>query len=84
MEDEGLISTKWIDGAQYLFSSQLRDIERFARWHYELSINIEGISAIDMLLSKMSAMETELYRLKKIIGYFRNEESFDFDNDLFN
>ena len=84
LEEEGLINTQWIDGTQYLSVSQLNEIERYANLYYDLSINIEGIGAIQHLLQKMKTMEHELIQLRKIMGYYKSEDSFDFDNDLFN
>jgi len=84
LEDEGLIETQWLEGTQYLLTSQLCDIERYASWFYDLSINIEGIDAIQKLLKKIDSMQTELNDLHRLIDSFKDKESFDFDNDLFN
>jgi len=84
LEDEGLIKTEWHNGVQYLPSSQLGDVERYANWYYDLSINIEGIDAIRMLLSRIDRLQCELCSLQNLIDSFRDRESFDFDNDLFN
>ena len=46
LEEGGLIDINITDGERYLFSSQLRDLEQYTRMYYDLSINIEGIEAI--------------------------------------
>lgn len=84
LEDEGLIETCWQEGVQYVPTTQLGNIERYARWHYDLSINIAGIDAIQMLLAKINGLQNELNNLNKLLESFKDKESFDFDNDLFN
>lgn len=84
LEEEGLISTEWIDGEQYLAVSQLRDIERYASWHYDLSINIEGIDTIQKLLYKIEEMQSELVQLRKALDINKSDDALNFDNDLFN
>jgi len=76
LEDEGLISTRWVEGQQYLYVSQLGDIEKYARWYYDLAINIEGIDTIRHLLNRMQQMHNELLRLRKMVG-----TNFDWDFD---
>lgn len=84
LEEEGLIELQIIDNRQYIESDQLKDIERYARWYYDLSINVEGIDVIQSLLKKIRDMQHELDSLHQIINTGLNKESFDFDNDLFN
>ena len=52
------------EGERYLFTSQLRDIERYARLYYDLSINIEGIEAIHHLLDRVSGLREEVRTLR--------------------
>ena len=47
LERGGLIQINTIDGENYLLISQLRDLERYSRMYYDLSINMEGSDAID-------------------------------------
>lgn len=84
LEKEGLIDIKSVDGNQYIWASQLVNIERYAQWHYDLAINIEGIDAIQRLLSQMETMKDEINNLRKLANLDKQEDSLDFDNDLFN
>ena len=84
LKNEGLIETQFVDGNEYLYITQLGDIEKYARWYYDLSINIEGIDIIQGLLKKVEDMQEELFKLRKTIDSYKHKESFDFDNDLFN
>lgn len=69
LHEEGLIEVMSIDGEQYIEESVLSNLEKFARLHYDLSINIEGIDVINNLLNKMNSMEQELYSLRKRINF---------------
>jgi hypothetical protein len=73
LADEGLIDITVIEGKQYVRESQLPDIERFAKWHYDLSINVEGIDVIHNLLGRMREMERELYSLRKLLDYHKRD-----------
>lgn len=84
LEQEGLIDIQYIENQQYIEADQLKNIERYARWYYDLSINIEGIDVIQSLLKRMETMQEELNDLHRMINTGLNKESFDFDNDLFN
>ncbi|MBD8349606.1 MULTISPECIES: chaperone modulator CbpM [unclassified Dysgonomonas] len=66
LENEGLIEIEIVEGEHYIRESQLQDLERFANWYYDLSINIEGIDVIQNLLQKVQSLEQELYSLRKL------------------
>lgn len=72
LHNEGLIDIVAEEGKQYIRESQLPDLERYARWHYELSVNIEGIDVIHNLLEKMHDMERELQELRKVFHYHKS------------
>ncbi|MDU1904522.1 MAG: chaperone modulator CbpM [Dysgonomonas sp.] len=72
LHKEGLIDIIANEGKQYIRESQLSDLERYARWHYELSVNIEGIDVIQNLLEKMNDMERELHELRRVLHYHRS------------
>ena len=73
LRDEGLIEIQIINGEQYIYESQLAELERFARWYYDLSINIEGIDVIRNLLLRIEEMDRELHDLRKIMDYHKKE-----------
>lgn len=76
LEKGGLIEIDTVEGERYLPTSQLYDVERYARMYYDLSINVEGIEAIHHLLERVKSMQQE-------IGYLKNRlrlyESDDYD-----
>ena len=61
-----------VDGERYLLESQLQDLERFIRWHEDLSVNIEGIGVIHELMGRLHEMQHELDQLRREVRVFRS------------
>lgn len=74
LEEEGLIEIDWIEGEQYLPSTQLHNLEKYARMYYELSINIEGIEAIHHLLNRVESLQEELAQLRNRLRLYEDNE----------
>lgn len=64
--EEGLIEINFIEDEPSISISQLELLERYARWHYDLSVNVEGIDIIQNLLDKMNEMRDEINYLKQM------------------
>ena len=80
LERGGLIQINTIDGENYLLISQLRDLERYSRMYYDLSINMEGIDAIHHLLERVDHMKSEIHELKRRLKLYESadkEETID-------
>ena len=71
LEEDGLIDVQVVDGERYLPVTQLRDLERFIRWHEDLAVNIEGIGVISELMGRMHDMQQELDQLRRELQLFR-------------
>ena len=67
LENSGLISITSVEQTTYLSAGQLQKLEKFARLHYDLDINIEGIETINYLLEKIEEMQKEILNLKNSI-----------------
>lgn len=65
LENEGLIEITVIENESYINISELRNLEQYVRWHYDLSINVEGIDVIRNLLDRMDDMQSEISKLKE-------------------
>ncbi|MDR1714663.1 MAG: chaperone modulator CbpM [Prevotella sp.] len=65
LENEGLIDLRIIGEEQYIHISQLKRLDQYARWHYDLSINIEGIDVIQNLLNRIDDMQKEILHLRE-------------------
>ncbi len=73
LKESGLIDISEIEEEQYILSSQLSDIEKYARLHYDLSINIEGIEAIRHLLDRIDELQQEIRELRSRIRLFSED-----------
>ena len=76
LNEYGLIEILSVEEKQYLHNTQLSELEKFIRLHYELGINVEGIDAIAHLLLKMKTMQEEMAELRnllKIGGHYDRE-----------
>lgn len=67
LENEGLIELTIVDNEKYIHISQLKALERYTRWHYDLAINVEGIDVIRNLLDKIDEMQQEIQQLKQVM-----------------
>lgn len=64
LHQSGLIAMTIRDGAGFLPSDELPALEKFVRWHYELSINPEGIEALSHMLQRVENLMQENHRLR--------------------
>lgn len=48
-----------------IYFEELSNLERFARLHYDLDINVPGIETIQHLLERMQALQAELRQLRR-------------------
>jgi MerR HTH family regulatory protein len=56
----GLIAYEEVDNQIFLPQSQLNDLEKFVRMHYELDINMEGIETIYFLLQRNADLQMQI------------------------
>lgn len=54
----------------YLKTTQLNEIEKMMRLHYDLDINLEGIDAIYNLLKQVEDLKAEILILKNKLNAF--------------
>jgi|SRR5579872_1636778 len=59
LHESGLIGMTIRDGAVFLAEGEMAVVEKFARWHYDLSINPEGIEALSHVLGRMERLLAE-------------------------
>ncbi|MEO5682094.1 MAG: chaperone modulator CbpM [Chitinophagaceae bacterium] len=68
----GLVEITSIEEQAYLNESQLCDVEKFIRLHYDLDINLEGIEAIGHLLEKIKELQARHTHLQNRLGLYEN------------
>ena len=56
----------------YLKVTQLQEVEKMMRLHYDLEINLEGIDAIYNLLKQVESLQDEIVLLKNKLNFYEN------------
>jgi hypothetical protein len=74
LHESGLISMTIRNGAAYLEEDQLPAIEKFARLHYEQSINPEGIEALSHMLGRVEQLLAENSRLRTRLSRYERRD----------
>lgn len=69
LEELGLTEIATIEQKQFIYTSQLQQLEKFIRLHYEMDINMQGIEAITHLLNRIGRMQQEITRLKNKLSF---------------
>jgi hypothetical protein len=64
LHEIGLIETVTVEETEFIQVPHLQKIEQIIRLHDELDINLEGIQAIDTLLSRIELMQEEMLFIK--------------------
>lgn len=68
----GLLEITTVEETRYLYKTQIKDLEKLIRLHYELDINMEGIDAISHLLRRVDNLHEELTALKNRLRLYEN------------
>lgn len=71
LAESGLIDIEEIDNERYFPAAELQDLEKYTRWYYDLSINIEGIDAIRHLLDRMERLQDEIAILRNRLRIYQ-------------
>jgi chaperone modulatory protein CbpM len=64
LESHGLISISYRDNQRYLLKEEIADLEKYSRLYYELSINVEGIDALNNMLERIKQLQLEAEQLR--------------------
>jgi hypothetical protein len=65
----GLMEIATVEQKQFIYTTQLRQLEKIIRLHYEMDINLEGIEAITHLLDRVGRMQQEITFLKNKLSF---------------
>lgn len=63
LHDRGLIRITTVKEQRFIDPEFLPRVEKLARMHYDLDINLEGIEAISHLLERMESLQDEMHTL---------------------
>jgi len=72
LQQYGLVEITTVEDQTYLKESQLNEVEKFIRLHYDLDINFEGIEAIGHLLEKIKEIQARNVELQNRLGIYEN------------
>lgn len=64
LNELGLIETVIMEETEFIQIPHLQKIEQIIRLHEDLDINLEGIQAIDSLLTRIERMQEEMMAVK--------------------
>ena len=70
LHEIGLIETITMENTEFIQIPHLQKIEQIIRLHDELDINLEGIQAIDSLLSRLETMQNEMVEMKNRLRFY--------------
>ena len=73
LSDAGLIEITSVKEKMFVHPSQLNELEKFARMHYDLHINMEGIEAIAHLLQRVQEMQDEMSALRNRLRSYSSD-----------
>ena len=74
LQEFGLIEITTLEQGRFIEAESLTELEKFARLHYDLDINLEGIEAITYLLEKIKSQQYEINLLKSKLSLFEEGE----------
>jgi hypothetical protein len=69
-----MIEITTIEETNYIHESQLQELERIVRLHFELDINLEGIETINHLLQQINYMQDEITALRNRLRLYETNE----------
>ena len=65
LDREGILRIEKKEEAEYINQDDLPQLEMFARWHYDLGVNLEGIDAMRHMVKRMKKMQQQIQQLEK-------------------
>jgi len=73
LQQTGLIEVITVENAVFIDADQLRQVEKFIRFYYDMDINLEGIETITHLLQRMNEMQGEIILLRNRLSLYETE-----------
>ena len=70
LEESGLIQTIKVDEKQFIDHENITELEKFARLHYDLEIDLHGLEAIIPMLDRIREMHNEIIELKSRLRFY--------------
>jgi chaperone modulatory protein CbpM len=74
LHQSGLIQIVVVKETVFIPAEQLEHLEKLARLHYDLDINLEGIETIAHLLEKVNKLQDEITAIKNKLRVYEISE----------
>lgn len=71
--ERGLVRIITVEQHRYLEPGQLPRVERLARLHYDLDINLEGLEAISHMLERMEDLQARMRAMEERLRLYEGE-----------
>jgi hypothetical protein len=68
-----LVEISTVQEVQYIYTKQIKDIEKMIRLHFELDINMEGMDAVYNLLKQVESLQDEIITLDNRLKFHEGE-----------
>lgn len=72
LQEFQLIELKVENNVFFIHKTQVKEVEKIARLHYDLEINIEGIDAIYNLLKQVNTLKQEITTLNNRLRLYED------------
>ncbi|MFB9056099.1 chaperone modulator CbpM [Mariniflexile ostreae] len=72
LQDYQLIKIVVEKNDNYIHLTQIKEVEKIIRLHYDLEINIEGVDAIYNLLKKVDSLKEEINILHNRLRFYED------------
>lgn len=73
LQQYGLVEITTVEDQGYIKESELTELEKMVRLHYDLDINFEGLGAIAHLLQQLKELEARNIQLQNRLGIYENK-----------
>jgi len=73
LEQNGLLEITTIKETGFIDGGQLRQLEKYIHFYYEMDINLEGIETITHLLQRIDQMQDEIIMLRNRLRLYEAE-----------
>ena len=70
LQQTGLIEITMVEDLGFIQADQIRELEKYIRFYYELDINLEGIETISHLLQQVTDLQDEITGLRNKLGLY--------------
>ena len=72
LQEYELIKITVVNNKNYLKITQLNEVEKMMRLHYDLDINLEGVDVIYNLLKQVETLQEEIAKLKNKLDFYED------------